>query len=168
MATIANTVVPIADLRLSASSCYSRRQSAHYFVNRSPVIVAFSSTLQRKVKFASPKRVVVQAAYSDVGKPSNASIFVGGFVLGGVVAGLLGCAYAPQISSALAGADRKDLMRKLPQFIYDEEKALETRKVLHAKIAQLISTIDGVSSKLRTNDGPNGMALQPDEIESAM
>nr|CAD1830653.1 unnamed protein product [Ananas comosus var. bracteatus] len=167
MAAIANTVVPIADLRLSASSCYSRRQSAHYFVNRSPVIVAFSSTLQRKGKFASPKGVV-QAAYSDVGKPSNATIFVGGFVLGGVVAGLLGCAYAPQISSALAGADRKDLMRKLPQFIYDEEKALETRKVLHAKIAQLISTIDGVSSKLRTNDGPNGMALQPDEIESAM
>ena len=30
-----------------------------------------------------------------------------------------------QISKALAGADRKDLMRKLPKFIYDEEKALE-------------------------------------------
>ena len=32
-----------------------------------------------------------------------------------------------QISKALAGADRKDLMRKLPKFIYDEEKALEVR-----------------------------------------
>ena len=30
-----------------------------------------------------------------------------------------------QISKALAGADKKDLMRKLPKFIYDEEKALE-------------------------------------------
>lgn len=30
-----------------------------------------------------------------------------------------------QISKAIAGADRKDLMRKLPKFIYDEEKALE-------------------------------------------
>lgn len=34
-----------------------------------------------------------------------------------------------QISKALAGADRKDLMRKLPKFIYDEDKALEVRKL---------------------------------------
>lgn len=32
-----------------------------------------------------------------------------------------------QISKALAGADRKDLMRRLPKFIYDEEKALEVK-----------------------------------------
>ena len=32
-----------------------------------------------------------------------------------------------QISKTLAGADRKDLLRKLPKFIYDEEKALEVR-----------------------------------------
>lgn len=30
-----------------------------------------------------------------------------------------------QISKALAGADRKEFMRKLPKFLYDEEKALE-------------------------------------------
>lgn len=30
-----------------------------------------------------------------------------------------------QISKALTGTERKDLMRKLPKFIYDEEKALE-------------------------------------------
>lgn len=34
-----------------------------------------------------------------------------------------------QISKALAGADRKDLMRKLPKFIYDEEKALEVYSI---------------------------------------
>lgn len=33
-----------------------------------------------------------------------------------------------QISKALAGTDRKDLMRKLPKFIYDEEKALEVSR----------------------------------------
>ncbi|CAL5419272.1 unnamed protein product [Camellia sinensis] len=44
----------------------------------------------------------------DGGRPSSASIFVGGFVLGGIVVGALGCIYAPQISKALAGADRKD------------------------------------------------------------
>ena len=35
--------------------------------------------------------------------------------------------FSKQISKALAGTDRKDLMRKLPKFIYDEEKALEVR-----------------------------------------
>ncbi|KAL0009346.1 hypothetical protein SO802_010848 [Lithocarpus litseifolius] len=53
----------------------------------------------------------------------------------------------PRISKALAGADRKDLMRKLPKFIYDEEKALErSRKILTEKIAQLNSAIDDVSA----------------------
>jgi len=36
----------------------------------------------------------------------------------------------PQISKAIAGADRKELMRKLPKFIYDEEKALEVSSYL--------------------------------------
>lgn len=36
----------------------------------------------------------------------------------------------PQISKAIAGADRKELMRKLPKFIYDEEKALEVSSCL--------------------------------------
>ncbi|KAI8007879.1 putative LRR receptor-like serine/threonine-protein kinase [Camellia lanceoleosa] len=95
----------------------------------------------------------------DCGRPSSASIFVGGFVLGGIVVGALGCIYAPQISKALAGANRKDLMRKLPKFIYDEEKALErTRKILTEKIAQLNSAIDDVSSQLRADDTPNGTA----------
>lgn len=32
-----------------------------------------------------------------------------------------------QISKTLAGADRKELMRKLPNFLYDEEKEVEVR-----------------------------------------
>ncbi|CAN0845988.1 hypothetical protein LINGRAHAP2_LOCUS4247, partial [Linum grandiflorum] len=61
---------------------------------------------------------------------------------------------APQMADlvirALAGNDRKELMRKLPKFIYDEEKTLEkTRKILTEKIAQLNSTIDDVSVQLR-------------------
>lgn len=98
-----------------------------------------------------------------------------------------------QISKAIAGADRKDLMRKLPKFIYDEEKALEvtwkhtsffsfflslinstvyfalmqkTRKVLADKIAQLNSAIDDVSSQLKSEDTPNGAALSTDEVEA--
>lgn len=35
--------------------------------------------------------------YSDDGRPSSASIFVGGFILGGLIVGTLGCVYAPQV-----------------------------------------------------------------------
>ncbi|CAL0311701.1 unnamed protein product [Lupinus luteus] len=93
-------------------------------------------------------------------RPSGRSIFVGGFVLGGIIVGALTCAYAPQISKALDGADSKDFMRKLPKFMYDEEKALEkTRKVLSEKIAQLSSAIDGVSAQLVTDEGQNESAV---------
>nr|GEU40031.1 hypothetical protein CTI12_AA059870 [Tanacetum cinerariifolium] len=42
-----------------------------------------------------------------------------------LIIGTLGCVYAPQISKALSGTDKKELLKKLPTFIYDEEKALE-------------------------------------------
>ncbi|KAL6549159.1 hypothetical protein OROHE_009004 [Orobanche hederae] len=64
-------------------------------------------------------------AIVDGGRPSSTSVFVGGFLLGGLIAGTLGCVYAPQISNALISTDKKDLMKKLPKFIYDEEKAVE-------------------------------------------
>ncbi|XP_065847249.1 uncharacterized protein [Euphorbia lathyris] len=118
---------------------------------------------------ASRRSLIVRAAKSDGGRPSSAGIFVGGFVLGGLIVGALGCVYAPQISKALAATDRKEIMRKLPKFIYDEEKALEkTRKVLTEKIDQLNSAIDEVSSQLRTEDAPNGVAVNSDEIEAAI
>ncbi|GMP32221.1 hypothetical protein CsSME_00006077 [Camellia sinensis var. sinensis] len=90
-----------------------------------------STTYQGKVKALKYKRPFTVQASADGGRPSSASIFVGGFVLGGIVVGALGCIYAPQISKALAGADRKDLMRKLPKFIYDEEKALELTFIIY-------------------------------------
>nr|GMD40313.1 uncharacterized protein LOC109181962 isoform X1 [Ipomoea batatas]GMD43569.1 uncharacterized protein LOC109181962 isoform X1 [Ipomoea batatas] len=111
----------------------------------------------------------IQAQYSDDGRSSSAGIFVGGFVLGGLVVGALGCVFAPEISKALAGADRKDLMRKLPKFLYDEEKVLEKqRKILAEKIEQLNSAIDDISAQLRSEDNPNGAAVNTDEVESAV
>ncbi|KAL7234245.1 hypothetical protein ACSBR1_017777 [Camellia fascicularis] len=60
-------------------------------------------------------------------------------------------------------------MRKLPKFIYDEEKALErTWKILTEKIAQLNSPIDDVSSQLRADNTPNGTVVSPDELEASI
>ncbi|PKA60640.1 hypothetical protein AXF42_Ash006274 [Apostasia shenzhenica] len=126
--------------------------------------------VHQRQKAISVKRrqISVQASYRDEGT-GNAGIFIGGFVLGGIIVGALGCVFAPQISKVLAGADRKDLMRKLPKFIYDEEKALEkTRKVLTEKIAQLNSAIDEVSAQLRADDNPNGTAVASDEVEASI
>ncbi|MBA0765322.1 hypothetical protein Gotri_014539, partial [Gossypium trilobum] len=150
----------------------------------SPANLSFNCNGLGKLHLSSSRRpvVTVQASYrntqwesfsscvlSDGERPSSASIFVGGFILGGLVVGALGCVFAPQISKAVAGADRKDLMKRLPKFIYDEEKALEkTRKILTEKIAQLNSAIDDVSAQLRSEDAPNGVAVNSDEIETAI
>jgi len=44
-----------------------------------------------------PKIKVNLNHYSDGGRPNSASIFVGGFILGGLIVGALGCVYAPQV-----------------------------------------------------------------------
>ncbi|KAL9244089.1 hypothetical protein vseg_017898 [Gypsophila vaccaria] len=127
-----------------------------------PTKFSFTPLRTRKAS----QKLLVQASYSDGERPNNAGMFVGGFILGGLVVGTLASVYAPQISKALAGADKKDLMRKLPKFIYDEEKALErTRKILTEKIDQLNSAIDNVSSQLRSEEPPNEPEVAPDEME---
>ncbi|XP_027912976.1 uncharacterized protein LOC114172993 isoform X2 [Vigna unguiculata] len=125
-----------------------------------------------RAKTSRNQPLVIRAG-GDGGRSISGSIFVGGFVLGGLIVGALGCIYAPQISKAIAGADRKDLMRKLPKFVYDEEKALEkTRKVLTEKIAQLNSAIDGVSAQLRSDVVPNEdsdeLAVNSEEMEASV
>lgn len=114
---------------------------------------------------ASRKLSVIVRASGDDGRTSSGSIFVGGFVLGSLIVGALGCVYAPKISKALAGAEGKELMKKLPKFIYDEEKALErTRKMLTEKIAQLNSAIDGVSANLQPDEDQDEFAVISEEI----
>ncbi|ESW30019.1 hypothetical protein PHAVU_002G117800 [Phaseolus vulgaris] len=119
-----------------------------------------------RAKTSRNQPLVIRAG-GDGGRSSGGSIFVGGFILGGVIVGALGCLYAPQISRVIAGADRKNLMRKLPKFVYDEEKALEkTRKVMTEKIAQLNSAIDSVSAELKSDGGdPDELAANSEEME---
>ncbi|XP_031270264.1 uncharacterized protein LOC116128645 [Pistacia vera] len=171
MTAISNSLVLSKNPRLHLSFGSYLKPSDQCLGSIGPANLPFSSNRLCKVQLSTSKRsLTVQAAYSDEGSSNSAGIFVGGFVLGGIIVGTLGCVYAPQISKALAGAaaDRKDLMRKLPKFIYDEEKALEkTRKILTEKIAQLNSAIDDVSTQLHAEDeGPNGVAVNSDEIEA--
>lgn len=119
-----------------------------------PTNLSLSPLRARK---AGHKPLVVRATYSDDGRAglSSAGIFIGGFILGGLAVGTLSCVYAPQISKALAGVDKKDLMRKLPKFIYDEDKALEkTRTTLTQKIDELNSAIDDASTQLSSGKAP--------------
>ncbi|XP_041017821.1 uncharacterized protein LOC121260027 [Juglans microcarpa x Juglans regia] len=170
MAAISNSLISIRDPRTQFSPGFSLKPINQFLGNAAPTNFSLKTNRTGKLQLYTSKRsIVVQAGYSDHGKPSSASIFVGGFILGGLVVGTLGCVYAPQISKTLTGADRKDLMRKLPKFIYDEEKALEkTRKVLAEKIAQLNSAIDDVSTQLRSENEPNGVEVNSDEVEAAM
>uniref|UniRef100_G3MKZ6 Uncharacterized protein n=1 Tax=Amblyomma maculatum TaxID=34609 RepID=G3MKZ6_AMBMU len=157
-------------LRSSSSGFPVKKPSEQHFLPNLIGAAAIRSSRKRKSSsdgLACRRQISVQCAYSEGERPSNAGIFIGGFVLGGLIMGTLGCVYAPQISRTLAGADKKDLMRKLPKFIYDEEKALEkTRKILTEKIAQLNAAIDDVSSQLRADDDPNGAAVTSDEVEA--
>ena len=43
-----------------------------------------------------------------------------------------------------------------------------THKILSEKIEQLNSALDDVSAQLRTEDSPNGVAVDTDEIEAAI
>nr|GME00680.1 uncharacterized protein LOC109184524 [Ipomoea batatas] len=119
-----------------------------------PTTLSFNPRRARNSS-VSGSSFVVQAKYSE-SDGGNSTAFVGGFILGGLIVGTLGCVFAPQISYALAGADRidkKDLMKKLPKFIYDEEKALERqRKKLAEKIEQLNTAIDDISSQMKHGD----------------
>jgi gas vesicle protein len=80
----------------------------------------------------------------------GSSGFVSGFVLGGVVCGVLGFVFAPQISRALLGDDQRI---RLPRFMEGEELDPEvTKQNLAEKIAQLNSSIDEVSAQLRAQE----------------
>ncbi|KAI8112952.1 hypothetical protein M9434_004271 [Picochlorum sp. BPE23] len=76
--------------------------------------------------------------------------FWSGVAIGGVVFGVLGFVFAPQISEALLGEDQR---LRLPRFLDEEDDDPEvTKQNLAEKIAQLNSAIDDVSSQLKTRE----------------
>ncbi|XP_050151690.1 uncharacterized protein LOC126626404 isoform X2 [Malus sylvestris] len=130
MAAVSNS------LALTGSSL---KPSQQYLGSVAPTNFSLNSKHFGKVQLSNSKRTIsVQAAYSDGGRSNSSSIFVSGFVLGGLIVGTLGAVYAPQ----------------------------KTRKVLAEKIAQLNSAIDDVSGQLRPEDDPDEVPVNSEEVEA--
>ena len=76
--------------------------------------------------------------------------FWSGFIVGGLVCGVLGYVFAPQISRAILGEDQR---LRLPRFLEEEEADPEvTKQNLADKIAQLNAAIDDVSAQLKAQE----------------
>uniref|UniRef100_A0A5B7AR27 Low-density receptor-like protein n=1 Tax=Davidia involucrata TaxID=16924 RepID=A0A5B7AR27_DAVIN len=120
-------------------------------------------TIQRKSKHQGNKhKLSVCAEYNDRrGGGGGGGDFVAGFLLGGALCGTLAYIFAPQIRRSLLNEDEYGF-RRAKRPIYYDEGLEKTRQTLNAKISQLNSAIDNVSSRLR---GGNNMPLIPVETD---
>ncbi|KAG5224301.1 hypothetical protein OIU76_023852 [Salix suchowensis] len=114
----------------------------------------------------SPK-LAVRAQYNDSSSGGGGD-FAAGFLLGGAVFGTLAYIFAPQIRRSLLNEDEYGF-RRAKQPIYYDEGLEKTRKTLNAKISQLNSAIDKVSSRLRGGNNSPRVPLEADpEMETTM
>ncbi|KAJ6822117.1 uncharacterized protein M6B38_390490 [Iris pallida] len=106
----------------------------------------------------------VNAKYSD---SSSAGVgdFLAGFLLGGAVFGTLAYVFAPQIRRSVLNEDESGF-RKAKRPVYYDEGLEKTRQTLNAKISQLNSAIDNVSSRLRGGGNKNTSEVEPGEADS--
>ncbi|KAG2695039.1 hypothetical protein I3760_08G172300 [Carya illinoinensis] len=94
MATLSRSFSPIQNPQTHLLSGPLKPPTDQCFLKVSSSDSSLGTTSCGKVKLETNKS-------GDVGRPNTASIFVGGFVLGGIVVGTLGCIYAPQLCSYL-------------------------------------------------------------------
>ncbi|XVE90392.1 hypothetical protein DITRI_Ditri20bG0074000 [Diplodiscus trichospermus] len=115
----------------------------------------------------SNRQFSVCAEYRD-GSGGGGSDFVAGFLLGGAIFGTLGYIFAPQIRRSLLNEDEYGF-RKAKRPIYYDGGLEKTRQTLNAKISQLNSAIDNVSSRLRGgNNTPTAPVKTDPEVEATM
>ncbi|XP_030533110.1 uncharacterized protein LOC115742764 isoform X2 [Rhodamnia argentea] len=107
------------------------------------------------------RRFSVHAEYHDGGR-GGGSDFVAGFLLGGAIFGTLAYIFAPQIRRSLLNEDEYGF-RRAKRPIYYDEGLEKTRQTLNAKISQLNSAIDNVSTRLRGGKGANNAPNVPME-----
>lgn len=111
-------------------------------------------------------KLSVCAQYNDDSRGGGGD-FVTGFVLGGAVFGTLAYIFAPQIRRSILNEDEYGFRRAKKPIYYDE--GLEkTRQTLNAKISQLNSAIDNVSSRLRGGNNVPKSPVEDSEIEATM
>ncbi|XP_023534610.1 uncharacterized protein LOC111796133 [Cucurbita pepo subsp. pepo] len=115
--------------------------------------------------FKTNHKLSVRAEYNDGGR-SGGGDFVAGFLLGGAVFGTLAYVFAPQIRRSLLNENEYGFKRAKRPIYYDE--GLEkTRETLNAKIGQLNSAIDNVSSRLRGGKNTPNVPVEADpEVEA--
>ncbi|KAG9452139.1 hypothetical protein H6P81_005043 [Aristolochia fimbriata] len=106
-----------------------------------PARVAFGEKLSR-----SRPSLSVCAEYNDGSR--GGGDFVAGFLIGGAIFGTLAYVFAPQIRRTILNEDESGF-RRAQRPVYYDEGLEKTRQTLNAKISQLNSAIDNVSSRLR-------------------
>ncbi|PKA66264.1 hypothetical protein AXF42_Ash006961 [Apostasia shenzhenica] len=110
------------------------------------------------------KNLSVCAQYGDHSKGGGGD-FVAGFLLGGAVFGTLAYIFAPQIRRSILNEDESGF-QKVRRPIYYDDGLERTRQTLNAKLSQLNSAIDNISSRLR--GGTNVPADEPFETDPEM
>ncbi|GAV90156.1 hypothetical protein CFOL_v3_33565 [Cephalotus follicularis] len=115
----------------------------------------------------STSKFSVCAEYND-GSRGGGGDFIAGFFLGGAVFGTLAYIFAPQIRRSLLNEDEYGF-RRAKRPIYYDEGLEKTRQTLNAKISQLNSAIDTVSSRLRGGNNSPTVPIKTDpEVEATM
>ncbi|XP_059625091.1 uncharacterized protein LOC132268280 isoform X2 [Cornus florida] len=111
------------------------------------------------------RKLSVRAEYND--RRGGGGDFFAGFLLGGAVCGTLAYIFAPQIRRSLLNEDEYGF-RRAKRPIYYDEGLEKTRQTLNAKISQLNSAIDNVSSRLRGGNNMPPIPVETDAEEAAM
>ncbi|XP_004307842.1 PREDICTED: uncharacterized protein LOC101314998 isoform X2 [Fragaria vesca subsp. vesca] len=126
-----------------------------------------SQRRRNSLQLRNNRSFCVRAEYSD-GNRGGGADFLAGFLVGGAVFGTLAYVFAPQIRRSLLNEDEYGF-RKARRPIYYDEGLEKTRQTLNAKISQLNSAIDNVSSRLRGGNNAPAAPVQSDpEVEATM
>ncbi|KDO85188.1 hypothetical protein CISIN_1g030572mg [Citrus sinensis] len=99
MTAVSNSLVLPKNPRVELSSGSFLKPLDLCLGSNTPANLSFSPNHQWKVQLSSSRRrpFKVHASNSEGGRANSAGFFVGGFVLGGIIVGTLGCVYAPQV-----------------------------------------------------------------------
>ncbi|KAK8591434.1 hypothetical protein V6N13_031477 [Hibiscus sabdariffa] len=153
----------IAPISISGGS---HLKASEVSFNKSSTFGKTPSLAVRRKPVAPNHRFSVCAEYRD--GTSGGNDFAAGFVLGGAILGTLAYVFAPQIRRSILNENEYGF-RKAKRPIYYDGGLEKTRQTLNAKIRQLNSAIDNVSSRLRGAKNSRTVPVETDpEVEATM